>query len=423
MNNIAGIPYTIAQFNEDGVCIRQPVVPDGATELIVISHGWNNNADEAEQLYRELFTSFADVNPDRPAALAIIGVLWPSKTFDLGDRNDAPAGADAVQAAGVGTAATSRAAVTRALAQFEHVFDTPAGRETAQQLGALLPDLENETAQAEFVQLLRKIVPQPEIPSPLDGSAVFFGACDPGDVFRNAQQASSDTGGQQAPLDEGDGGAAGLGDVFDGIGNAVSSLLNISTYYAMKTRAGVVGAVGLATLLDQLAAPVIVNRLHLVGHSFGARLVTAAALASTTSKLYSMSLLQAAFSHNGFALHGYFRGVVDHHRVPGPILITHTPNDSAVGRAYAIASRLSNDAAKGLGGPEDPFGGLGCNGARNMGNHELAQNVNRLLAVNAPYTLQRGRIHNLEASEFISSHSDVKGKQIAWAIGRAVASP
>jgi hypothetical protein len=88
----------------------------------------------------------------------------------------------------------------------------------------------------------------------------------------------------------------------------------------MKKRAGTVGQKGVAPLLDRLADHV--QRIHLVGHSFGCRVVTAAAATSTTDKLQSMSLLQAAFSHNGFSksMNGFFRSVVDNHRIKGPIV-------------------------------------------------------------------------------------------------------
>jgi hypothetical protein len=62
-------------------------------------------------------------------------------------------------------------------------------------------------------------------------------------------------------------------------------------------------------MLDRLAARV--QRIHLVGHSFGGRVVTAAVAASTTGKLQTMTLRQTAFSHNGFArsMNGFFRSV------------------------------------------------------------------------------------------------------------------
>ena len=55
-------------------------------------------------------------------------------------------------------------------------------------------------------------------------------------------------------------------------------MLNFATYYQMKERAGTVGAGGLNPLLRELRAAAPDLRIHLVGHSFGGRLVTAAAL-------------------------------------------------------------------------------------------------------------------------------------------------
>jgi|SRR4029077_11554149 hypothetical protein len=63
--------------------------------------------------------------------------------------------------------------------------------------------------------------------------------------------------------------------------------------------------------------------VHLIGHSFGGRVVTSAASGSTTDRVKTMSLLQTAFSHNGFSrsMNGFFRDVVDKQRVKGPILV------------------------------------------------------------------------------------------------------
>jgi len=49
--------------------------------------------------------------------------------------------------------------------------------------------------------------------------------------------------------------------------------------------------------------------------------------------------------------------------VAGPILITHTANDKAVGIAYALASRISGQTGAALGDATDVFGGIGRNGA------------------------------------------------------------
>src|SRR2546423_11339983 len=85
MNNIAGLPYAEANFDKTGKLENAFAIPQGVTDLFVVSHGWNNDADEARALYRELFTNFVGVGkpgdfPDRTFAVA--GVIWPSKKFD-----------------------------------------------------------------------------------------------------------------------------------------------------------------------------------------------------------------------------------------------------------------------------------------------------------------------------------------------------
>ena len=69
------------------------------------------------------------------------------------------------------------------------------------------------------------------------------------------------------------GGAAGIADFFGGIGAAARRLLNYVTYYQMKERAGKVGARGLNPLLRQIKTANPEVSVHLVGHSFGGRLV------------------------------------------------------------------------------------------------------------------------------------------------------
>ena len=199
----------------------------------------------------------------------------------------------------------------------------------------------------------------------------------------------------------------------------------------MKARAGAVGK-GVGAVMDAL--PASIERIHLVGHSFGGRLVSAAAMASTTDKIRSMTLLQAAFSHNGFSANfdesptpnpGFFRSVIDQGRVKGPILITHTQNDIAVGILYPAASRLSGTVASAFGDKDDQYGGIGRNGAQKMKPGEVNENVSKLLSVNGNYDWQAGTIHNLEGSDFIrdpkggDAHGFVTGKEIAWAIGSA----
>ena len=73
------------------------------------------------------------------------------------------------------------------------------------------------------------------------------------------------------------GGAAFLGDLLSGIKAGARRIANYATYYQMKTRAGLVGRQVLAPTLLRVRDKFPDLRIHLVGHSFGGRLVTAAA--------------------------------------------------------------------------------------------------------------------------------------------------
>jgi hypothetical protein len=224
------------------------------------------------------------------------------------------------------------------------------------------------------------------------------------------------------------GGAAGLGQIFSGMKSAARNLLNYTTYYQMKERAGTVGSVGVNAMLRALRAKVPTLKLHLIGHSFGGRLVTAAADgAAGESPLgpNSLTLLQAAFSHNGFAqrfdqIHnGFFRQVVTQNKVSGPIVITCTQNDAAVGLLYPLASLIAGQNASKLGDANDPYGGIGRNGAQHT--PEVSQEATSLQAVGNAYPFQAGKLYNLNADACISGHSDVCKDEVAYAVLAAVA--
>ncbi len=222
------------------------------------------------------------------------------------------------------------------------------------------------------------------------------------------------------------GGAAGIGDTFSGVLAGARNLLNYSTYYLMKDRAGDVGRGGVNGVLRDLKKVRPDLRLHLVGHSFGGRLVTAAAdgpAGKPSVEISTLTLLQAAFSHNGFAVkfdgtkNGGFRTVLSAHKVSGPIVVTYSSHDRAVGVAYPLASRIAGQDASALGDANDRFGGMGTNGAQHT-----PESVNGMMkAVGAAYTFEKGKVYNLDADAIIADHSDICHDEVAFALLKAVA--
>jgi hypothetical protein len=463
MADIQGIPFQKIHFDKSGKRLDEPVLPPGTTDLVVVSHGWNNNEQEAEALYAKLFGNLADVTRGDAAfgqrKLAILGVIWPAKRFDELMTHVEGSGPETggARSVGVGNDAETRQAMREAIERAATMFDDPAApgdKDDAARRTKLLAlrellsrDLEHdEAAQTEFVTTLREVLDRgdatEEQASEDDSSdRLLFGTA--AAVFQNAMHSApaAGTGGPPGePVkaatslsahggpEDATGGAAGIRDIFSKAANAVTNLLNVTTYFEMKQRAGTVGKNGVAPMIDDLAPTVA--RVHLVGHSFGGRLVTAAAANAKTDKLHSLSLLQAAFSHSGFSEteRGFFRSVVANGRVKGPILVTHTKNDRAVGLAYPAASRINRDAASGFGDADDKFGGIGSNGAQHMQTGEISASAATLVETGGAYAFEAGRIHNLKADAFIrdpeggDAHGFVWVPEVAWAISRAILS-
>jgi len=313
--------------------------------------------------------------------------------------------------------------VKQQIDELRQFLDNPqatARLEEAKALVATLPT--STTARRLFAEKVRSALSRGGVEDDVDGSDDFFQLN--GETVLDRLSAPPPL--EDLPEAEEGGGAAGLRDLFGGVLQGARNLLNLTTYYEMKERAGDIGRLGLFSVLRRLHIERSDLKLHLVGHSFGSRLVTAAAAGrpgEPAVPLRSMVLIQAAFSHYGFADNyegsrdGFFRSVLLEGRVQGPILVTHTANDRAVGLAYPLASLIGNQVGSFLGGPNDKFGGLGRNGARKT--PEAIDEPMR--PVGGSYAFQAGRVHNLLADTFIADHSAIANAAVAYAILAAIA--
>jgi pimeloyl-ACP methyl ester carboxylesterase len=403
----------------------------GITDLIVMSHGWNNDIADASALYAKVAASMRSiVNGNKVAGLAnrnvgLVGVFWPSKKF--AEEDLIPGGAAAA------ASPISDEDVRGAIDDIRDLFPDVGQQAALDTAHGLVSQLEDKaSARKQFATLLLSVL-DPAAAEREDGTSDMFSVA-PGilmdrlavpAIIAPPQPAQGGAlglgGGAQPPT--GPGGAAGLGSTLGGILGAAKNLLNGVTYYEMKARAGTVGEQGLAPLITQIRNDRSDLRIHFVGHSFGGRLVSAAASKLPKDTLASMTLLQAAFSHYGFAAEwspgqaGGFRATITNGAVSGPIVITHTANDRAVGIAYAIASRIAGQNASAVGDANDTYGGIGRNGAQKTSEANFGQ----LLAVGGTYTWNAHVLHNLQADAFIKDHSDIKGEQVAYAIMSAIA--
>ena len=325
-------------FDDRGELIEGSALPmlEGSPDVLLLTHGWNNSAEDARELYRGL-----DAQLGQFGAPPVIGIFWPSKKFD-----------------------------TELGREFDAALDSPMARQV-------------------LVGAMRAAVPH------LDALSIFHTL--PVEILLR-RLAGAET-----------------------LRHGLLNLSNLTTFYQMKERAGLIGRNGLAPVLDALVRRYSAIRIHLAGHSFGARLATSAA-DSVKAPVRSLTLLQGAFSHHAFSLSiagipGAFRTVVTQHKVTGPIAVTHTRNDKAVGLAYALAARVAGQEAAFWGDANDRFGGIGSNGAQRT--PEAVQQS--LLPARSVYTFEPGRIHNLRADTFVSGHSDIVHKEIGWLLNRVIA--
>jgi pimeloyl-ACP methyl ester carboxylesterase len=446
VKKVAGFDLFEVQFTKDGGihnsaeadALIDHISSHDVTDLITFAHGWNNDMDDARSFYEHLLGALRTVmdsssEPSLAARrFAVLGALWPSKKF-----------AEEELIAGGGASVRGSPDDSDLIAQLEDLkgtFDDPDSDRHLEEAKALVPRLEeDEAAQKQFADLIRSSLRQDDA-NEEDASDDFFAL--PGQEVMS-RLAIPDLPSGQGPVAGGggaasmgtamddtnagpSGGAAGLSDFLSNMKTSARNLLNFATYYQMKARAGTVGSRGVYEVLRRVRGARPDIRLHLIGHSFGGRLVTAAATGPPNDpalKIDSLALLQAAFSHYGFAEDwdgsndGLFRSMVTNKMVKGPAIITHTDNDRAVGLAYPLASRIARQVAAGLGDESDRYGGIGRNGAQKTPGVVAA----KLLASGGTYSFNPGHMYNLRADDFIGGHSDVTGREVAYALVSAIA--
>jgi len=439
MATLAGSRFEWLQFDKDGDIdaagaahrLNAALSAGGAHDLVIISHGWRNDQNDAWALYSTLWSNTAarlvELGKD-PTKYVIAGVSWPAIKFR--DSFDLESAAAAHNAAGLGGAAMSVGGGTNdidlsqsefreVLDDFVKLLDSDEARDAREKALAFAQD---QASADEVVKAAVAAVPT-DLPDAEEKRDLNPLQADPGDILGEL------TAPPLMSVDPEVGQAQGVGDTISnlvaGPKAAAGRLFSYLTYYTMKKRAGRVGASLGRNLLPKINS---VNplRIHLIGHSFGARLVTAAVHAApnnlASARLHSLALLQGAFSHHalGSAGGGMGAGAFEgaHRKLDGPMVITHTHNDKAVTLAYAIASRLSRDNAKAVGDASDEYGAIGANGALRIENDCV--NPPLVLKPGGTYNLTDRKVHNVKADACISGHPDVVNQHVARLIAEVV---
>ena len=296
-------PATLAEL-DNGIGTEQ------VTDLVIFSHGWNNDEAAAKSLYARWFKLLAgQLDPGRE--VGFVGVRWPSQLWrdePIPDFDNAVArdgGGDAALDGAHETAAGSPTMDPAELADLKDMF--PSGSAHLDAIADLLAQPPTAERAAELFAELRRFSEANETgfgDGEVGEAVVEPGMLDPQrnpvDVFTKFADRLADAG---VRFDDGGGGAADLAGFGAKLWHGAKEVLRQLSYWKMKNRAGVVGKKGLGPEIDKFADKYPDLRIHLVGHSFGARLVSYALDGMrdrAASPVKSVTLLQGAFSRFAF---------------------------------------------------------------------------------------------------------------------------
>lgn len=449
MNDVLqGFPFWLLDFDKSGSPTEQGTIDrlvadlaaKGISDLFVFSHGWNNDHTEAMALYDRFFAEVRNVvhvTPLKPGVVVgVAGVFWPSVLWPDDARNATMTyvmpGAGGAAVFGGGPPIPSAEATPRQIhAELAKVYNRPEQTALIEQLTGLLEKRPgSEAAIQEFQVALGELLASEggaarDTKQPDQGESAMASLAP--SRWRDLLNALGDQARQgRVPV----GGAVGSGDVFGRLWDGAKDVLRVATYWHMKERAGVVGQKGLGEgVLARIATDAPATRVHLLGHSFGARLVSfalsglPASATGLASPVKSLFLLQGAFSHYTFAdklphdpgRSGALKGMAD--RVDGPLMTTHSLKDLAVARSYPAASFANGTDNASFDEQLARWAGMGYDGAQAVG-----ATSEKLSPPGKRYAFTCGGWLNLDGNAVIvhgglpsGAHSDIAHPHTAWA--------
>ncbi|KRE89089.1 hypothetical protein ASG87_05970 [Frateuria sp. Soil773] len=393
------------------------------TDVFFASHGWKGDVPAAIEQCNKWMGEMAKMAVDRQAIRAkdptfkalLVGVHWPSQPWG---EESIPASGDGGGAGLLGGASPGDEDVDALVDQFaESISSSVPAREAIDTIvrSAVERGGERELG-ADVLHAYDTLLREADLWSDeTAGPSGHIENWNAQDVVNTAIDVTAE------PM------TLGIADIKD----ALLSPLRQLSFWTMKARAKTVGETGVAGLLRALqrstARPV---RFHLMGHSFGC-IVSSAAVAGRNWEplvrpVNSVFLVQGAlslwsYSTLGMGEPGYFERIVSQGRVSGPILTTWSTHDGAVGNLYPLAARLARQVVM-VAYPK--YGGVGAFGLQGVS--PIASEIT-IGDVNATYAFEKSKVYNIDASDVIrngdgisGAHSDIAHPEVAHAAWQAV---
>lgn len=389
---------------------------DQPSHVFLFSHGWKGDMPAAKDQYNRWIGAMLKLTADRGAVPGTfkpmwVGLHWPSQPF--GDEEVGGADFDAGEGA---------ASPDEIVAMYLDRLGLGADAEplirtvvNAHQKDAAARNLPEAAAQAysALAVLAGRTSQGPSAPPDAD-DAPF----DP--------QVAFDTGNGIAGTDFAGGGL---------LGGILGPLRQLS-YWTMKKRGRSIGESGMHDFVASVMNAAPTARVHLMGHSFGC-IVVSSVVGGRDAKqplprpVDSLALIQGAVSLwafgeevHGESRAGYFNPWIKRTAVRGPIIVSRSIHDKAVGTLYPWASAVSlADGSFDVDEDNLPLhGAIGAFGIRGL-KGAVARNM---LEATGRYGFEAGKVYNLESSMFIKkgdgvsgAHSDIDGPEVAHALWQA----
>lgn len=429
------LSYYLISFDEDGrertddpeggvfsTRVLSDSTAQPVTDVFLLSHGWKGDMAAARDQYNRWIGAMVTCPRDiarmrtlRPGFRPmLIALHWPSLPF--GDE-EFGAGAESFDAAAIPDFealiqmyAARIANTPYALAALRTIFD------------AALIDTAPPTLPPEVVAAYHTLDEQTGMGARGEGAppGADREPFNPEAAYQNARASAVDD-----PVSFGGFSVSGL----------LAPLQQLS-FWRMKDRARQFGESGGHSLLQQIQGAAPHARLHLMGHSFGCIVVSAATagsegMNSLPRPVDTLFLVQGALSLWSYCSRidlaggspGYFRSILSDKKVSGVVLATTSEFDTAVGRFYPLGAGVARQVTFAPGDlPKyGAFGTFGIQGPDT--NAELLD----VLPMSKPYGFKTGGVYNVNATEVVrngggpsGAHNDIAHPELAHAYWEAI---
>jgi hypothetical protein len=333
------------------------------TDLWILSYGWNTSVpggDDFYQKWTDLLRSEIEAEKQQnrlPLEYQplFIGIYWPS--IILADTTSRPVVPPAPAVPHVDIAASSLAPHILRPVLVPHIAAAPMANLGTRNdfIAAFHPIFapEVQPGDATIAQdfgavydfLVAHSVQKPE-PAALSAFANILKKYQPGDPHADHPVSDSVLDVNAAAISQGITNAFSSFSVsFPTALDGLLEFLRVFSFWTMKARAGVVGT-GLGPLINKMKEANSSLRIHLVGHSFGAKLLTSAvySMAGPAPLVDSLLLFQGAFSQFAFSRHvpglpsavGPYVNIIEGGLVANPVAVIYSQMDLANKNLYPL---------------------------------------------------------------------------------------